>query len=481
MARRKPRGGGAACAARSSVGQWDARAWRRRSPRAYRLRSSAGCRSSALTRSKRRQADQAGLRPRRSRSILPRARAPSFKSLALPATIRPAAALSTATSRNAPFLPLSTSSSACAFSLGIAAAQSLRLDARQPGILRRDLERADLCHARAPRHWWCPAVVISSSPSEPCTTQTRSRAEIFQHLRHRLDPMPRKHADHLALDAGRVGQRSQQIEDGAGAELDPGRPDVLHRRMMRRREHEADAGFVECKRPTCSASRSILTPSAEQHIGCARLRRQGAVAMLGDRHAGARDDESRAGRNVERAGGVAAGADHVDGVGRRLHAQHLGAHGGDRAGDLVDGFAAHAQRHQESRPSARASPRPTSCGRRRCAASARVSARPGRDLADERFEIVGHERLQCAASAMRAVSARRPCAHSIARQGRGNSSESDGRVPKRCFRDGTARHAPASLRCVKAHDQTVVGLGGYVQLRAASSRARRPANDSASP
>ena len=39
-------------------------------------------------------------------------------------------------------------------------------------------------------------------------------------------------------------------------------------------------------------------------------------------------------------------------------AQGLGAHGARGAGDLVDGLAAHAQRHQEARPSATASALP---------------------------------------------------------------------------------------------------------------------------
>ena len=84
-----------------------------------------------------------------------------------------------------------------------------------------------------------------------------------------------------------------------------------------------------------------------ERVGGAGLRRQRAVAVLGDRHAGAGDDEGGGGGDVVAAGGVAAGADNVDGVGRRLHRGHLGAHGGDRAGDLVDGLAAQAQAGEE--------------------------------------------------------------------------------------------------------------------------------------
>ncbi len=48
------------------------------------------------------------------------------------------------------------------------------------------------------------------------------------------------------------------------------------------------------------------------------------------------------------AGGIAPGADDVDGVRRRDDRRHLGAHGADRAGDLVRRLAAHPQRHQEA-------------------------------------------------------------------------------------------------------------------------------------
>ena len=59
------------------------------------------------------------------------------------------------------------------------------------------------------------------------------------------------------------------------------------------------------------------------------------------------DDDRGEGRDVVAAGMVAAGADDVDGVLGRLHPCHAAAHGRDGADDLVERFAAHAQRHQE--------------------------------------------------------------------------------------------------------------------------------------
>ncbi len=59
------------------------------------------------------------------------------------------------------------------------------------------------------------------------------------------------------------------------------------------------------------------------------------------------DDERRARRDVVGAVMVAAGADDVDGAGRRLDLVHLGAQGAGAAGQLLGGLAAHLQAHQE--------------------------------------------------------------------------------------------------------------------------------------
>jgi hypothetical protein len=116
---------------------------------------------------------------------------------------------------------------------------------------------------------------------------------------------------------------------------------------MRGREHETDARFADAARDLV---RRQIDPDAEcgQHIGRARARGQRTIAMLGDRNAGAGDDKRGARRDIERARSVAAGADDIDGIGRRAHAQHFRAHGRDRAGDLLDRLAAHAQRHEEA-------------------------------------------------------------------------------------------------------------------------------------
>ncbi len=86
-----------------------------------------------------------------------------------------------------------------------------------------------------------------------------------------------------------------------------------------------------------------------QHVGAARTP-VGAVAVLGDLVARARDHKGGDGADVELVGAVAAGADDVDQhivacLERHLHG--AARHGAGAAGDLVDRLALHAQRGQE--------------------------------------------------------------------------------------------------------------------------------------
>jgi len=68
-------------------------------------------------------------------------------------------------------------------------------------------------------------------------------------------------------------------------------------------------------------------------------------------------------------------------------AQHLAAHRGDRAGNLIDGLAAHAQRHQQPahlRGSGLAGHHAVEGG---CRLVAR-QCRAGGDFSDDRFQVV---------------------------------------------------------------------------------------------
>ncbi len=52
-------------------------------------------------------------------------------------------------------------------------------------------------------------------------------------------------AQELVLRPRRIGQRAKEVEDGADAELAAGGRGVLHRRVERLREHEAEAGLLD--------------------------------------------------------------------------------------------------------------------------------------------------------------------------------------------------------------------------------------------
>ena len=70
-------------------------------------------------------------------------------------------------------------------------------------------------------------------------------AKIAQHPRERFEPASCKDAQHLEFDAGRIGERADEIENGGRAEFGPDRGGMTHRRMMRPRRHEADARLLD--------------------------------------------------------------------------------------------------------------------------------------------------------------------------------------------------------------------------------------------
>ncbi len=64
--------------------------------------------------------------------------------------------------------------------------------------------------------------------------------EPLQHPDLDPDKVGVKNSHQLRRRASRVGKRSQNVEEGAHAELAPHRGGVFHCRVVRRRKHEAD-------------------------------------------------------------------------------------------------------------------------------------------------------------------------------------------------------------------------------------------------
>jgi hypothetical protein len=170
----------------------------------------------------------------------------------------------------------------------------------------------------------------------------------LQRLAHDAGFRWMEHADQLGPHAGRIGEGSQQVEQGAHGQRAAQRDDGARRRMVERRKQKADADLGDQAR---RLFRRPVDGNAErlQHVGAAALRGGRPVAVLGDRDAGAGGDQRRRGREVEAAGAVAARTGRVE-HGLEGERQRHGARlqRGRRADQLLDRLALDAQPDQEA-------------------------------------------------------------------------------------------------------------------------------------
>ena len=92
------------------------------------------------------------------------------------------------------------------------------------------------------------------------------RAELREHLGERPHERRRVDADHLRTGAGGVRERAEHVEYGTRGELAPHRCRMAHRRVVRRREHEAEAELVDRLRDSL---RRLLELESEclEHVG----------------------------------------------------------------------------------------------------------------------------------------------------------------------------------------------------------------------
>ena len=147
---------------------------------------------------------------------------------------------------------------------------------------------------------------------------------------------------------GRVGQRTQDVEDGAHAQFFADGRNVHHRRVVVRRKHEADADLFNAARNRLR--RQIeLDAKRLNDIGAARAAADAAPAMLADLGARRRRHKHRTGRNIESVRPVTASAHNVHQM-RLVGNVHLGrklAHHLRSSGDLANGFLLDAQAGDE--------------------------------------------------------------------------------------------------------------------------------------
>ncbi len=173
-------------------------------------------------------------------------------------------------------------------------------------------------------------------------------AELDERVRQRARQLRRVHAEHERARTGGVRQRAEHVEHGTRRQLAPDGGCVLHRRMVRLREQEAEAELVD--RPLDPLRRQLEAEAERlEHVGGAARRRRSAVAVLRDRRAACGRDQGGRGGDVVRVRAVAACADDVDEVASlRVDPQHVLAHRLRAAGDLVRRLALRAQRDEEA-------------------------------------------------------------------------------------------------------------------------------------
>ena len=225
--------------------------------------------------------------------------------------------------------------------LGVAAAQIVQRRQRQSGVGGRDGEAAHgavlpFRHiGRACGGQFVQTLTVDG-PGAP-------GAQTAQNLGQRLQQGGVVDAHHLMRRACRIAQRPQQVEHGAEADFAAHRPDVAHGPVVGRREQEGDARLVQ--RSRLLGGRGVqIDAERGQNVGRAGLGADGAVAVLGDLQACARQNERGRRGDVVGVLAVAAGAASVDHLIERVLQRQGGlAHGAGEGDDLVHRLAPDAQ------------------------------------------------------------------------------------------------------------------------------------------
>ena len=145
---------------------------------------------------------------------------------------------------------------------GIAASDVGQRPARQAGILGRDLAGVTIALVQDGDLGGGALMEISSSPSRAMHDEGAAAAQRPQRLGIGHQPVGREHPHQLARDPGGRGQRSQQIEDGAPADLLARLADMASSPGDGSGRTGRPGRFLPAPAAAASGSRSIFTPRA---------------------------------------------------------------------------------------------------------------------------------------------------------------------------------------------------------------------------
>ena len=157
-------------------------------------------------------------------------------------------------------------------------------------------------------------------------------------------------ADDLSGGSGGVGERADEMEDGADAEGSADWHDGFHCGVERGRKEEGKAMAAECGGALFGRQGDGNSEGFED-VGRATLTGDTPIAVFGDGGSGGCGDEGGGSGDVEGAAGVGSGAAGVGEDGSlcvgEWNGSGGGTHGVDEAGDLGGVFAAGCERAEE--------------------------------------------------------------------------------------------------------------------------------------
>src|SRR5687768_4452931 len=175
-------------------------------------------------------------------------------------------------------------------------------------------------------------------------------AEAQQKAHEDADEIAVKNTNQLVFCACGIGQRSENIEKRAHAEVAAHRGGMLHGTVKIRGKHETEADFPQV---LGDLIRRLLQIDAErfEHVRTSRFTGNGATAMLGDTCPRCCGDKSRSGGDIESMSRIPASATSIYKIAliRNLHTGDEFTHDLSSRGNFPDGFLFYPQAGDDSR------------------------------------------------------------------------------------------------------------------------------------